>query len=61
VAARSPIPFREPDDYLLSARLSVTLLGVDRAIAVQVVEDAEQLCPYSKATRGVIEVAINLL
>jgi Ohr subfamily peroxiredoxin len=51
----------ERDDYFLSARLNVKLPGVDRAIAVQLVEDAEQLCPYSKATRGNIEVAINLL
>jgi Ohr subfamily peroxiredoxin len=51
----------ERDDYFLSARLDVKLLGVDRAIAVQLVEDAEQLCPYSKATRGNIDVAINLL
>ncbi len=51
----------ERDDYFLSARLNVKLLGVDRSIAVQLVEDAEQLCPYSKATRGNIDVAINLL
>lgn len=51
----------ELDDYFLSARLNVKLPGVDRAIAVQLVEDAEQLCPYSKATRGNIDVAINLL
>jgi len=49
------------DDYFLSARLNIKLMGVDRAIASQLVEDAVRLCPYSKATRGNIEVAINLL
>jgi len=49
------------DDYFLSARLNIGLPGVDRAIAVQLVEDAEQLCPYSKATHGNIDVAINLV
>jgi Ohr subfamily peroxiredoxin len=49
------------DDYFLSARLNIGLPRVDRAIAVQLIEDAEQLCPYSKATRGNIDVAINLV
>ena len=49
------------DDYFLSARLNIKLMGVDRAIASQLVEDAVQLCPYSKATHGNIDVAINLL
>jgi Ohr subfamily peroxiredoxin len=47
------------DDYSLSARLNVGLPGVDRKVAEQLVKDAEQLCPYSKATRGNIDVAIN--
>jgi osmotically inducible protein OsmC len=51
----------ERDDYFLGARLNIKLLGVDRAIAVQLVEDAKQPCPYSKATRGNIDVTINLL
>ena len=61
IDAEVDLHLAERDDYFLSARLNVKLLGVDRAIAVQLVEDAEQLCPYSKATRGNIDVAINLL
>jgi hypothetical protein len=42
----------ERDDYFLRLQLNVKLPGVDRAVALQLVEDAEHLCPYSKATRG---------
>ena len=47
--------------YLLRARLNVSLPGVDRAVAQELVDAAHQICPYSKATRGNIEVAINLV
>jgi Ohr subfamily peroxiredoxin len=49
------------DDYTLSARLNVSLPGIDPATARKLIEDAEQLCPYSKATRGNIAVAIGLV
>jgi organic hydroperoxide reductase OsmC/OhrA len=35
--------------------------GVDRQIAQSILDGAHQTCPYSKATRGNIDVAINLL
>jgi lipoyl-dependent peroxiredoxin len=47
--------------YFLSARLNVSLPGIAREVAQSLVEEAEQLCPYSKATRGNIDVAINLV
>src|SRR5438270_9570969 len=49
------------DNYSLSARLNIGLPGVGREVAEQLVKDAEQLCPYSKATRGNIDVAINVV
>lgn len=49
------------DNFSLSARLNVGLPGIDRDVAEQLVNDAEQLCPYSKATRGNIDVTINLV
>jgi Ohr subfamily peroxiredoxin len=45
--------------YVLAARLNVSLPGVERAVAQELVEAAHQLCPYSGATRGNIEVAVN--
>jgi osmotically inducible protein OsmC len=47
--------------YFLSARLNVSLPGVEREIAETLVKEAEKICPYSKATRGNIDVAINLV
>jgi Ohr subfamily peroxiredoxin len=47
--------------YALAARLNVSLPGIDRQVAQDLVNTAEQLCPYSNATRGNIEVAINLI
>ncbi|TIM61449.1 MAG: peroxiredoxin, partial [Mesorhizobium sp.] len=35
--------------------------GMDRNDARAVVDAAHQTCPYSKATRGNIEVEINLI
>ena len=49
------------DGYFLRARLNVTLPGLEREIARRVVEAAEKTRPYSKATRGNVDVAINLV
>jgi Ohr subfamily peroxiredoxin len=47
--------------YFLQARLNVSLPGVDREIAQTLVDTAHQTCPYSKMTRGNINVVINLV
>jgi osmotically inducible protein OsmC len=49
------------DGYFLQARLNVSLPGLDRQVAQSILEVAHQTCPYSKATRGNIDVAINLV
>jgi osmotically inducible protein OsmC len=49
------------DAFSLQARLNVSLPGLDRQIAQGLVEGAHQICPYSKATRGNINVEINLI
>jgi Ohr subfamily peroxiredoxin len=48
-------------DYFLRARLNVRVPGVERSIAQGLVDAAHQICPYSKATRGNIDVAIDLI
>jgi lipoyl-dependent peroxiredoxin len=48
-------------DYFLSARLNISIPGVDHAIAQDLVRQAEQLCPYSKATRDNIDVMLNVI
>jgi Ohr subfamily peroxiredoxin len=47
--------------YGIAARLNVSLPGMDRAAAQQLVDAAHQVCPYSNATRGNIDVAIALV
>jgi lipoyl-dependent peroxiredoxin len=47
--------------YFLRARLNISLPGVERELAQALVEEAHHICPYSKATRGNIDVAINLV
>jgi osmotically inducible protein OsmC len=47
--------------FVLRARLNVSLPGLDREVAQSLLEQAHQTCPYSKATRGNIEVEINLV
>jgi osmotically inducible protein OsmC len=47
--------------YFLQARLNVNLPGLQRDVARELAEAAHQTCPYSKATRGNIDVAINIV
>ena len=47
--------------FLLQARLNVSLPGLDRDIAQALMNAAHQTCPYSKATRGNIDVVTNLI
>jgi Ohr subfamily peroxiredoxin len=47
--------------YSLRARLNVSLPGVELQVAQALVNAADQTCPYSKATRGNIDVAINVV
>ena len=49
------------DGYFLQARLNVSLPGLERQVAQSILDGAHQTCPYSKATRGNIGVAINLV
>ena len=47
--------------YGLAARLNVTLPGVEREMAQRLVDAAHKTCPYSRATRGNIDVAIKVI
>ncbi|MGA8495509.1 MAG: organic hydroperoxide resistance protein [Xanthobacteraceae bacterium] len=47
--------------YCLRTRLNVSLPGVEHDVAQALVDEAHRICPYSKATRGNIDVAISLV
>jgi osmotically inducible protein OsmC len=44
----------------LSAKLEVTLAGVDQAKAEELAQGADAICPYSNAIRGNVAVAITV-
>ena len=48
------------EGYFLRALLQVSLPGLERDAALDLIETAHQTCPYSKATRGNIDVALSL-
>jgi lipoyl-dependent peroxiredoxin len=50
-----------PNAYGIAARLNISLPGMDRAQAQALIDAAHQVCPYSNATRGNIDVKITLV
>ncbi len=50
-----------PNGFGIQVALHVTLPGMDKAAAQKLVEAAHQVCPYSNATRGNIEVALDVV
>ncbi len=51
----------DDDGYLVGIRLDIRLPGLDREIALALIEAARNECPYSRATRGNIQPVYNLL
>ena len=47
---------RSAAGFFLQARFTVTLPGVDPAVAAELAEAAHAICPYSKAVHGNIDV-----
>ena len=48
-------------EFFLTARLNVSLPGLDREVAQSLIHAAHEICPYSKATHGNIAVETNLV
>ena len=47
-------------EFFLQARLNISLPGIERHVARSLLEEAHQTCPYSKATRGNINVELTV-
>ncbi|MFE6481840.1 organic hydroperoxide resistance protein [Streptomyces sp. NPDC088747] len=60
VAAKVGIGPNKRRGYGLAVALSVSLPVVDQDVAAKLVDEAHDVCPYSNATRGNIEVTILL-
>lgn len=50
-----------PTGFALAVQLDISLPGLPRETAQKLVEHAHQVCPYSNATRGNVEVTLNLV
>ncbi|MCC5892520.1 organic hydroperoxide resistance protein [Exiguobacterium sp.] len=47
------------EGFFISVELEVEIKGVDQETADRLVEAAHQVCPYSKATRGNVDVTLK--
>jgi Ohr subfamily peroxiredoxin len=54
-------PIREGAAYGIGVRMKISLPGMDRGQAQQLIDAAHQVCPYSNATRGNIDVQLTLV
>lgn len=61
VTAKVGIGPRSAGGFGITADLSVSLPGIERAQAQQLVEAAHQICPHSNATRGNVDVGLTLV
>jgi Ohr subfamily peroxiredoxin len=50
-----------PTGFGIQVTLNVSLPGVDREVAQKLVQAAHVVCPYSNATRGNIDVTLNIV
>jgi lipoyl-dependent peroxiredoxin len=60
VVADVSIGTTDAGGFGLAVQLEVTLPNVDEDTARQLVEQAHQVCPYSNATRGNVEVTLTV-
>jgi lipoyl-dependent peroxiredoxin len=61
VTAHVGIGPRDPIGYAIAVKLEVSLPGIDRAVAQSLIDVAHRdMCPYSHATRGNVDVHISL-
>ena len=49
------------DAYGVAARLDVSLPGLEHDVALRLIEATHEVCPYSRATRGNIDIATRLV
>jgi len=50
-----------PGGFGIEVALAISLPGLDRAVAQSLIDKAHQVCPYSNATRGNINVTLTLV
>jgi lipoyl-dependent peroxiredoxin len=61
VTATVGIGPRQAGGFGITANLKIALPGLDRAQAEALVQKAHQVCPYSNATRGNVDVGLEVV
>ncbi|MDQ3235203.1 MAG: organic hydroperoxide resistance protein [Pseudobdellovibrionaceae bacterium] len=61
VDAKVGIGPNESGGFILAVTLDIHLPELEQAVAQKIMEEAHQVCPYSNATRGNIDVQISLV
>ncbi len=61
VTATVGIGPRNEGGFGITADLKISLPGLDHADAERLVETAHQVCPYSNATRGTVDVGLTVV
>ncbi len=51
---------KDDNGFKISAVMDARLPGLDPAVAKKLIEDTHQFCPYSRATRGNIDVTLKV-
>ncbi|MNT25216.1 Organic hydroperoxide resistance protein OhrA [compost metagenome] len=49
-----------PNGFGIEVQLDISLPGIERSVAEDLVKKAHVVCPYSNATRGNIDVTLNV-
>ena len=60
VGSRVSLGSNDSGGFVLAVELEITLPNVDHDTAQALAEKAHQVCPYSNATRGNIEVVLSV-
>ncbi len=50
-----------PGGFGIEVELNISIPGMEKSAAENLVQKAHQVCPYSNATRGNIDVKLNIL
>jgi lipoyl-dependent peroxiredoxin len=51
----------KPDAFGIAVKMAITVPGMERAAAQKLVATAHEVCPYSNATRGNIDVILSVV
>lgn len=60
IASKVGIGPRDAGGFGITAALTVSLPGIETDVAQDLIEKAHQVCPYSNATRGNVDVELSL-